>query len=464
MTFVFYDTETTGTNTSFDQILQFAAIRTDDDLKEIDRFETRCSLDAHVVPSAGAFRVTGMTIGKVTAAGLPTHYEMVCNLKARLEKWCPTTFVGWNTLSFDENLLRQAFYKCLHPPYLTNTKGNQRSDILKLAQCVEAYAKDVLVVPLNEKGRPTYKLDRLAPANGFNDMKAHDAMGDVEATIFICRLIKNRAPDAWDHMLHCAAKSRVESVIKDSLIFVLRDYYGALKEYPLTRLGDEPNGFATLAYDLSIEPVQLSVLDDTQLATRLRRTPKPVRRIRSNVAPFVMAVEQGEAVGALSYSTLLQRRDGLFAQPSLVERILALSARETVNGSEHIEEQTHNGFPSPADSARMVKFHAVPWCDRYGIVEQFTDARYRALGRRLIFAHCPESLPDGVRQEEERFVAARLTGHAVDAAPWSTLDQAEEEAAKFEREGDETFAAMLAEFREFVMVRKQWAKEALGLH
>jgi len=35
MGFVFYDTETTGTNTAFDQILQFAAVRTDDDLGEV---------------------------------------------------------------------------------------------------------------------------------------------------------------------------------------------------------------------------------------------------------------------------------------------------------------------------------------------------------------------------------------------------------------------------------------------
>ena len=462
MSFVFYDTETTGTNTSFDQILQFAAIRTDDDLKEIDRFEIRCSLDAHVVPSAGAFRVTGMTIGNVTAAGLPTHYEMVCQLRAQLEKWCPTTFVGWNTLSFDENLLRQAFYKCLHPPYLTNTKGNQRSDILKLAQCVEAYAEDVLVVPLNEKGKPTYKLDRLAPANGFKDMNAHDAMGDVEATIFICRLIKDRAPDAWDHMLHCAAKARVESVINDSPIFLLRDYYGALKEYPLTRLGDEPNGFATLAYDLSIEPSQLSVLDDVQLAARLKKTPKPVRRIRSNVAPFVIPVVDGETVGAFSYNSLLERRNELFAQPSLIERMSSLSAREASVGSEHIEEQIYDGFPSPADSARMVRFHALPWCERYGLVEEFSDARYRTLGRRLIYAHCPESLPDSVRQDEKRLVAARLTGHGFDGAPWSTLDQAAAEAAQFEGEGDGSLAAMLAEFGEFVAVRKRWAKDTLA--
>ena len=53
MNFVFYDTETTGTDTTFDQILQFAAIRTDDDLNELDRFEIRCRLLPHVVPVQG---------------------------------------------------------------------------------------------------------------------------------------------------------------------------------------------------------------------------------------------------------------------------------------------------------------------------------------------------------------------------------------------------------------------------
>ena len=47
--FVFYDTETTGTDTAFDQILQFAAIRTDDNMRELDRFEIRCRLLPHIV-------------------------------------------------------------------------------------------------------------------------------------------------------------------------------------------------------------------------------------------------------------------------------------------------------------------------------------------------------------------------------------------------------------------------------
>jgi exodeoxyribonuclease I len=463
MSFVFYDTETTGTNTYFDQILQFGAIHTDDELNELDRFECRCRLDGHVVPSAGAFRVTGMTIGKVTAADLPTHYEMVCQLKEQLEKWCPTTFVGWNTLSYDEHLLRQAFYKCLHPPYLTNTNGNQRSDMLKLAQCAEAFSKDVLTVPLNEKGKPTFKLDQLAPANGFHHLNAHDAMADVEATIFICRLIKHRAPEAWQQMLHCAAKARVEEVIHGSAVFMLREYYGSVREYALTRLGEEPNGFAPLAYDLSIDSHQLHVMSDTELSSRLKRSPRPIRRIRTNAAPFVTPAVSGQSIAGLSYDTLTARRIDLLGHPGLIDRLVQLSAREPVAGSEHVEERIYDGFPSRADAALMVRFHELPWCDRFPIVEQFADDRYRAIGRRLIYGHCPESLPLEVREEQERLVAARLLGHGHDSPPWSTLDVVDGEADLMTQDAHPELLEMLAEFRAFVAEQRARAKVVLGV-
>ena len=40
MNFAFYDTETTGTDTTSDQVLQFAAVLTDADLNKLDRLET----------------------------------------------------------------------------------------------------------------------------------------------------------------------------------------------------------------------------------------------------------------------------------------------------------------------------------------------------------------------------------------------------------------------------------------
>ena len=50
-TFLFYDIETTGLNKSFDQVLQFAAIRTDCNLKELERHEFLIRLNPDVIPS-----------------------------------------------------------------------------------------------------------------------------------------------------------------------------------------------------------------------------------------------------------------------------------------------------------------------------------------------------------------------------------------------------------------------------
>jgi exonuclease I len=79
MNFVFYDTETTGLDTTFDQILQFAAILTDADLNELGRFETRSRLLPHVIPAPGALLATrvisrffcfGLTFDRAEVTGI----------------------------------------------------------------------------------------------------------------------------------------------------------------------------------------------------------------------------------------------------------------------------------------------------------------------------------------------------------------------------------------------------------
>lgn len=225
MSFVFYDTETTGTHTSFDQILQFAAIRTDVDLNEIDRFEIRCRLMPHIVPSPGALCVTRISIDQIVDQALPSHYEMICEIHAKLTAWSPSIFTGWNTISFDEHLLRQALYQSLHSPYLTNTAGNCRMDILKIAQAASILAPDAIVIPMGDKGKPTFKLDRLAPANGFNHANAHDALADVEATIHVCRIIRDKAPALWEDALRLSNKSTTAAFLDTEPCFVLTECF-----------------------------------------------------------------------------------------------------------------------------------------------------------------------------------------------------------------------------------------------
>ena len=63
--YVFYDLETTGINPAFDQILQFAAVRTDLDFNEIDRYQYRLELRNDVIPHPGALIVNRLNINTI---------------------------------------------------------------------------------------------------------------------------------------------------------------------------------------------------------------------------------------------------------------------------------------------------------------------------------------------------------------------------------------------------------------
>lgn len=134
--------------------------------------------------------------------------------------WSPAFFIGHNSLEFDEHLLRQAFYKSLHPPYLTNANGNSRSDALRMVQAASLFARDALVFPTREDGEFVFKLDRVA--HGFAHERAHDAIADVEATIFLSRRLMERAPELWSAFMRFSQKAAVCDHIVAEPIFCSR--------------------------------------------------------------------------------------------------------------------------------------------------------------------------------------------------------------------------------------------------
>ena len=77
MSFVIYDVETTGLNKRFDQILHFAAVRTDEELIPTARIELRSRLLPYVVPSPKALLLTDVSLKEITDTARPSHYEMV---------------------------------------------------------------------------------------------------------------------------------------------------------------------------------------------------------------------------------------------------------------------------------------------------------------------------------------------------------------------------------------------------
>ena len=200
MNYVFYDFETSGNNKDFDQILQIGAILTDSALQVIDKINISCRLKKDVVPAPEALLVNKISIDQLKTNDT-SHYNLIEQLKKKFEEWSPACFTGFNSISFDEDVLRQGLFKSLNFPYLTSAKGNRRLDILKLARATSAFAPNTLVVPLKENNKESFKLEDLAKVNQIDHSNAHDAIADVMATIELAKKIKNKASDVWDSLL-----------------------------------------------------------------------------------------------------------------------------------------------------------------------------------------------------------------------------------------------------------------------
>lgn len=71
--FLVYDTETTGTATEFDQILQVAVFVTDDELNEIEGIDILCQTQSHVVAIPFALLVTNVSLTQITDKTLQNH-------------------------------------------------------------------------------------------------------------------------------------------------------------------------------------------------------------------------------------------------------------------------------------------------------------------------------------------------------------------------------------------------------
>ena len=433
MVMVFYDTETTGREVHFDQILQFAAILTDNDLNEIDRFEIRSRLLPNVVPGPGAMRLTKVTVDQLHDLALPSHYEMICRIRRKLLDWQASLYIGHNSLRFDEVLLRSAFYKNLMPPYLTNTAGSSRIDTLPMLQWAHKYEPGVIDVPTRPDGRPVFKLDQLAPANGYNHARAHDAISDVEATIHMARLMRNNAPDTWSRAMRFSNKSNVLDFCDVEVIFGQTEYYfGDYYSFLLHKVGHNPHdGNEIVVFDLYYDPADFAELTSEALTRLLRASPKPLRRVRANALPGLIDADEAHPhsrVSNLPLETLEERAEALAQNETLKEQLLLayMQAKPEYEDSIHVEEKIYSAFASTSDNERMDAFHECDWSERPAIVCEFEDLRFRELGEQLIYFEAPEVLAAERRQHWDERTAQRLlgTGEPCDAL---TLPQALQE-------------------------------------
>ncbi len=449
--FAFYDFETTGTSPAFDQPLQFAALLVDDDLQEVDRRNLRCRLEPHILPSPMALAITGVTPRVLMDASLDTWFGFSLQVAQTITDWSPATWVGYNSISFDENVMRQMFYQNLAPDlYLTQTGGNSRLDVLQMVYAVRELAPEALEWPVDENGRPTFKLDRLAPANGFTEHNAHDALGDVRATIHILSLVKDRAPEIYERCLHNRDKASVIADLQqgDPMRLILRfgaapprSYFGVFAG----QNADNPSALAFLDLDVC-NPADLFDADDATLDRAVTGTPKLIRTVAANQVPNLLPIKdpRPDWIAAASAVT---------ARPDFRSRVGAALARMFTDREEpeHVEERIYSGFYSGDDKSALRDFQASDWERRAEIVARLADERLKQLGRRVIHSNAPHLLPVSYLESAENQIRARwFTNDPI--SRWTTramVEQQLDEIAERQMVSNET----LLELRSFYAER-----------
>jgi len=433
VSFVIYDVETTGLTKGFDQMVEFASVRTDSTLAITDEFQIRCRLMPHVIPSPEAMRVTGLRIEQLLDTSLPSHYAMVTEVRGVLESWCPTLFLGYNSLSFDEEFLRQAFYQCLYSPFLTNTHGSARADILNLCRLTAALRPDVIRPAQDESGRAVFKLQALAEANSVAALYSHSAMADVTTTLALCQHVRRGAPEIWSQFLRFSQKASVESFITGEDAFLIWETFGNNPRARVVTPIGKHDELAIRHYclDLNTDLDAFRGMSDDALTSLCKDARRPIVTVRTNAAPTLWAIHDATQEHLAPFENedqVLEQVSQLRKDTAFLERLrkAAQAAEPTYPPSAYVEEQLYEGgFPSPQDETLMQRFHTALWEERPALAMQLSDARYRRLALRLIYLERPDLLGIKQRCAVDVRLRKRLLSPLDAIVPWRSIPAAQ---------------------------------------
>lgn len=259
--YVFYDIESTSAKASSTQIVQIAMIETDGQLnilhdnegKELAHmFYIRMRQD--MIPDPGAFlvhKVDPQWVGHrvnhndfIHEPDGPIYSQQEASIIIRdiLTKSPNTCIAGYNNDRFDDEILRHDFYRSMIDPYAHEwVNGNHRCDIFKAVQLCRMFAEKSLEWPIGKDDKVSMKLENLSIANGLVHEKAHDALSDIYATIFLAKLIKERKPTLWDKFKMLSDKKHVTRLLGSGEVlsltqtFIPKEQYGTSLVIPIVQ-------------------------------------------------------------------------------------------------------------------------------------------------------------------------------------------------------------------------------------
>ena len=420
MTYLFYDIEATGLNNCFDQILQFAAIRTDDELNELERYEYHLTLNPDVIPSPRAY-LTHL---------IPIHQQRpllgehtVTQQIHQLFNTPNTISVGYNNLGFDDEFLRFSFYRNLLSPYTHQyANGCSRMDIFPLTVMYRLFKSDIIEWPM-DNGMPRLKLDLINALNQLAEGQAHDAMVDVLATLALAKKFFH-ATDMWRYLCGFFHKGTDQQRVQDlplhqadnrslgrhGLMFSAslgaREYYHA----PVLSLGEHQHyKNQTLWLRLDTETLSQTTPDAPEQSTWVIR--------KKWGEPGFLLPPKARFLQHLNSSrqTLAEENLAWLAEhPAIFEQIKTHYQTAVYPEWPHIDSYANlyqGGFLSQADAAWCHRFQQQPVATLGEYLETTLNANLRELALRLVGKNYPSALSSDQQAEFQHYLDTIYQGN-----------------------------------------------------
>jgi exodeoxyribonuclease-1 len=436
-TFLWHDYETFGAQPRRDRPAQFAAIRTDTQLNEVGKPITLyCQPPLDTLPDPGSSLITGLTPQECLAKGVPEHI-----FAAQIEQALgtpDTTGVGFNSMRFDDEVTRFLFWRNLIDPYShTWQNGCSRWDLIDVMRCAYALRPEGIEWPTDdESGLVSFKLEKLAAANGLSHERAHDALSDVRATLALARLVRKVQPKMFNFCLQMRDKQHVIRELgglENSKLLGARPFlyvsglFGAARGCigvmaPLTQHPFNKNEL--IAWDLSADPSELADLKPDQVRERMFSAnadlPQgvsrlPIKTVHLNQSPIVISsIKTLNAKQAqrwqIDLSVAERNLQRLSKLPDLSALWTDVFLRSHSDEDVDVDEDLYGGFLSNEDRKRLAYVRGLEPAELALSQIGFDDPRLP----ELVFRYCARNFPQVLSEAQLKRWQAHLRSRLID--------------------------------------------------
>jgi len=399
--YLFYDIETSGLNKAFDQIIQFAAIRTDMLLAEIERINFLVKLRPDVIISPQAIITHQISVSDAMS-GI-CEYEAALKIHKLINE--PGTIsMGYNSMGFDDEFLRFTFHRNLLPPYTHQyLNGCRRMDLFPITIMYWLFRQNVLNWP-ESNGKPSLKLEHLSAENKLTLGNAHDALADVEATVSLAKQFMKET-EIWNYLTGFFVKSidqqrmnklpvvfKLETSEHTSGIMINGEFgMDMLFQIPVLFLGNSiPYSNQTLWLRTDFPELRNTVADTIPETTRISR-----KRFGE---PGILLPPLERYLKRLNPERLMESErnvDWLQKNPEIFLSIINYHRNfqyPEIPGLDADAALYQINFMSRETEALCRRFHLAPIQQKEKLIDQFQIPETKALAIRVLARNYPENL------------------------------------------------------------------------